>query len=153
MRKLGSGAFAEVYGRDNWRRVIKIGHKWDSYLKYVQLIGLLNPNPYFPQIYHVHMYVHEGDHYYMIEMEKLLRWKSIPTRFRDQALEKLGCESLWQADRPRLAEDSGRHEEELARVLRKLYYKNQGGSDVHFNNVMWRKKGRGYEMVYTDPVA
>lgn len=153
MRVLGKGAFARVYGRDNYRRVIKVGVTFDSYLKYVSLIGLRSTNPYFPRLHSVQMCKDAtGGRYYIIEMEKLIRWGRWPPGNVGRLLGKLGIDNLWDADQPELTKDSGRHEKELARVLRKLYVK-QNNADVHKNNVMFRRKGRGYQLVYTDPVA
>ncbi len=152
MQLLGAGAFARVYGRANHRRVVKIGETWDSYLKYVKMIGLQSDNPYFPRIHDVKINRHENRDYYVIEMEKLIKWGNVPKKVRDAALEKLGARDLWDANYLRIKEAAGELEREAIKLLQKLWYRGTS-RDVHRGNVMFRKRGRGYQLVFTDPAA
>lgn len=159
MKQLGSGAFARVFGRTSCRRVIKVGDGYDKYLKYISIIGKENPNPYFPTIYSIERRRHQKageswrDSYYIVEMEKLTKWGKVPAKVRDRLLSKLGCDNVWEADRPNIDGSSGRWEKEAVRSLRKLWSKYGVGRDVHQNNVMFRRVGKGWQLVYTDPAA
>lgn len=167
MRQLGSGAFARVFGRPNFRYVVKVGCGYDKYLKYVAMVGLRNPNPYLPTIHSVERFKYktdevdsygrrlswDDDFYYVIKMEKLVKWGKVPQRTRIKCLKKLGCSHLWEADDLKATKSSGRWEKEAIRLLNRLWSNYEIGADVHQGNIMFRKKGRGYQLVYTDPAA
>lgn len=157
MQCIGSGAFAKVYGRSNCNRVVKVGPTHDSYVKYLKRIGLKNSNPYFPRIHSVRIYW-DGyygfdDKFYVVEMERLLDWRKVPKSTRKRLLMKLGCWSIDEADYPQITKKSTRREKQAIKLLRKLWSGYNTYKDVHEGNIMFRKKGRGYQLVYTDPVA
>jgi hypothetical protein len=157
MKQIGSGAFARVYSRAHYRRVVKIGDGYDRYLKYVSIIGIENPNPYFPTIYSIQRYedkkTHWSDSYYVAEIEKLTKWGKVPTKVRDRLLKKLGCDHIWDAERPRIVGSSGRWEKDAVKKLKKLWAGWNVGRDIHQGNIMFRRVGKGWQLVYTDPAA
>jgi hypothetical protein len=157
MKQIGKGAFARVYSRPKSRRVVKVGDGCDKYLKYVSMVGKENPNPYFPTIYSIkrcaHQLPHWLDSFYIVEMEKLTKWGNVPKATRDRLLKKLGCNHIWDADVPKVNGSSGRWEKEAIKTLRKLWATYDVARDIHQGNIMFRRVGKGWQLVYTDPVA
>lgn len=152
MKLLGKGAFARVYGCPNERRVVKIGQTWDNYLKFVKRIGLRSNNPHFPKLHNVQINRHNGLDYYVIEMEKLIKWRNVPKKVRERHLKKFGVEDVYDLNFTRIKDIVGESAKEAIRTLRKMW--NLGGSrDMHDGNVMFRKKGKGFQLVLIDPIA
>lgn len=152
MRLLGRGAFARVYGRPNHRRVVKIGETWDRYLKYVKRVGLNNDNPHFPKLHDIQINRHKDKDYYVIEMEKLIKWGKVPKEVRDRALKKFGVSNIYDLNYARIANIVGEAAKDAIRTIRKIWYSG-GSRDMHSGNVMFRKKGRGFQLVLIDPSA
>lgn len=157
---LSSGAFASVYGKKDHKRVFKIGHIDDNYLEYVKLVGLRNKNPHLPTIYSVKLFKYGHDWgtetYYVIEMERLLpfdkvgRRKGLKEHKRYQ--QQLGIVYIQDMEDPmRSMKPSTRHGKQLQKVLDKAL--DEGSPDMHSGNIMWRKHGKSYQLVVTDPVA
>ncbi len=165
MRKIGEGAFAEVFSRPHSHRVIKFGVSWvtwDSYLlKYVKKVGLNNTNPYFPRIYDVQIYTHTSNafktdtaYYYLVEMEKLIPWKKVPARTRDRLMKKLGCKDIYDLERPKKLKTSSKQAHKAVDILRQLFrHNNNTSTDIHTENIMFRRVGSRYQLVYTDPIC
>lgn len=152
MQLLGRGAFARVYGRPNARRVVKIGETWDRYLKFVKRVGLRSDNPHFPKLHDVQINRHEGRDYYVIEMEKLIKWGNVPKDVRKQALAKFGVDNIYDLGYTRIPNITGEAAREAIRTIRKVWYTG-GSRDMHRGNVMFRKKGKGFQVVLIDPAA
>lgn len=152
MQLIGRGAFASVYGRPNERRVVKIGETWDRYLKFVKRIGLHSDNPHFPKLHNVQINRHEGNDYYVIEMEKLIKWGNVPKDVRDRALAKFGVNNIYDLGYTRLKNIVGEAARDAIRTIRKVWYTG-GSRDMHRGNVMFRKKGKGFQLVLIDPAA
>lgn len=153
MKQIGRGMFARVYGRTKLNRIVKVGDGSDKYLNYVSIIGLRNRNPYFPTLYSIKRYEDSWKHFYVIEMEKLTKWSKVPKSIRNRLLNKLGCRDIWAADCPRMLHSSSRWEKEAIKSLRKLWSSHCVAKDVHQYNIMFRRVGKGWQLVYTDPVA
>ena len=158
MVQIGKGVFARVYGRPGYRRVVKVGCDSDRYLKYLSIVGKRNPNPYFPTVYSIerrkHIRKSAGlppweDSYYVVEMEKLTKWGEVPRTIRDRLLNKIGCD----ISNPQVIESSRRWEKEAVKKLHELWARCDVIEDVHRANIMFRRVGRGWQLVYTDPVC
>ncbi len=158
VRCIGTGAYAQVFGNKTSKHVIKIGPLKDVYLKYVSVVGIKNPNPYFPKIYSIKLYKYrdnvchwDNDDYYVVTMEKLFKWSQVPRATRERLLKKIGCDGVCDAGDPQIINSSRKWEKKAIKGLEKVW--SHGMKDIHTGNIMFRKVGRGYQLVYTDPVA
>lgn len=160
LRYISSGAFASVYGRKDYNRVVKVGHGDDNYLEYVKLVGLRNPNIHLPTIYKVELFKvrnHWGDFdtYYSVEMERLIPYEKVGERKHKKAHTKfkqqLGIPYIEYMESPEDMYPSTKHGKQVQKILDRVF--DRGSTDLHDGNIMWRKRGRGYELVITDPVS
>lgn len=160
MSQIGSGCFAKVFSRPTLNKVVKVTEDGDKFIRYVKYVGLKNPNPYFPRIHNVVVHNHRtksmwgtvyNSRYFSIEMEKLIKWSKVPNSVRVKALEKLGCNWIYDLEYPKIKHSSSRWEKEAIVLLRKVWFGNS--RDIHKGNVMFRRRGKGYQLVFTDPVA
>lgn len=158
MKYIGSGAFATVFGRNDYNRVVKVGHACegfdDPYLQFVELVGLKSRNIHFPRIYKVELFKGtEGEKFYAVEMERLVPYGKVRTAAAKKAFKQsLGIPYIERMEEPDEMFPSTRHGKRVQKVL-KVLYRRDNNPDMHDGNIMWRKKGRGYQLVITDPVA
>lgn len=169
-----SGAFGSVYvyrGSQNRKRVVKVVDLAidyaddDGYLTYFkQIILKQQDNPFVPRIYNVEVYKVTdklgSEHLvYFIEMERLRRAKA-PTLKRllkkvfpyndggrGQFDPVLDYHDLIKA----VVASRNKHFRRLSRHLLRLIDRFE--NDLHLGNVMLRRKGRGHQLVITDPIS
>ncbi len=173
LRRLGSGAFADVYGTKSGRTVFKIGATgnpiYDAYLSYVKQIVKHQGNPFFPRVKKVDIYYDREDHesVYVVEMERLKpldtygRSNKLPiaSRLLFNALMDIDSES----DLNTLHENMKLFTTVFARGVKKQLVQtfrqmteilqdltDSHGLDMHDGNVMLRGKT---QLVITDPVC
>lgn len=174
LKFLDSGAFGSVYtyrGSQHRRRVVKAiilqtkDADDDGYLAYFkQVILKQQDNPFVPRIYNVEVYKVTdelgSEHLvYFIEMERLRRAKA-PTLKRllkkvfpyndggrGQFDPVLDYDDLIEA----VAASRNKHFRRLSRHLLRLIDRFE--NDLHLGNVMLRRKGRGHQLVITDPIS
>lgn len=161
-RKLGSGLYAEVYGKKKCNYVIKIGQLENNWLDdgYVAFLRHLDTsNPMFPKIKSVERFnwvkkssVHSR--YYVVKMERLIEYEDVNWDICEKAFERMGVDTFLDFEEP--AEYAPSFKSKFAarahKILHKLWAKYH--SDLHDGNVMWRKKKDGkYQLVITDPAT
>jgi hypothetical protein len=154
---IGYGSFATVYGKRKSNQVIKVGdlgknHNNDGYLAFLKNIN--NNNPHFPKIQSVQIFTHSDGNYYVVEMERLIHFHDV--KHYNSKLARLGLmgDSYYgPLDDLQDLEFTPRtkHMKQVKRILKILFRKYD--EDIHSGNVMWRKRGCGYQFVITDPVA
>jgi hypothetical protein len=175
-RRIGAGAFAQVYAKPGCDTVLKIGHNDSnkSYLEYITSSSKHLNNPLFPKIFKITKYEVTGDsseNYFAVEMEKLAKLppnidfgvfdKNDTPRLGTHAIGKylysLVFEGSVQNKTVSDVENSGisvnydkKHQKECYDLLSCL--KRRFALDLHSNNVMLRKLGTRQELVITDPV-
>ena len=160
-KRIGTGAFGEVYGSKNSNLVYKIGEVYENepYLAYIKtVITQKEHNPFTPKIYGVRIYQNkkeDEDSYFVVCMEKLK-----PIDRNDHRVYR------WFSDQLETSSDSSRNaiaEQMLGiktvvppavsnalKLLKKAWRKSkQGDWDLHSGNFM----KRGKQIVITDPLA
>jgi hypothetical protein len=163
---LASGAFASVYAKRGSRTVIKVGAMGDAYMEYVKAVGIKSKNPLFPKIKSVVIYNArqrergedywrtDDDCYYVVEMERLIPYRKLRNKDRYRALKRLNLEDPCELeyDAHHVAKNTkNKHLRDACKKLIKVWRDNN--SDMHEGNIMWRKRGRGHQLVITDPVS
>lgn len=151
-RRLGSGCFAEVFGKPKSNTVIKIGmiNERDAYLDYLRAIK--PSNPHFPKIVSIQCFDVTGTHesYFVVEMERLIPFYRVSAR--DKRLNRLGIIMEYGEVQFKNEEYNQSHNvRQVSSVINKLCKTHH--YDGHTGNVMWRRRGRGYQLVVTDPVS
>lgn len=176
LRHYGSGAFSSVYVYRNsqkHKRVVKIivlpveNIKNDAYLAYLKQVVLKQQdNPFVPHIYNVEAYrilntktkekhliifiEMERLHYIKIHMFKRLIKKVLPSENNNQG--EYYQIFLTYRDLIRAAASSqNKYFRSLSKQLLRLLCMFE--LDLHEGNIMFRRKGRGYQLVITDPVS
>jgi hypothetical protein len=167
-KKIGVGSFADVYGKKRSNRVLKIGGvNGDSYLRYVERVGLMSTNVHFPKIHSVMIYDTDlndpySKPYYVVEMEKLQPINEAAKVAKVDAIreysrikEHLGIYDIsdlnecWIDNVFTQDTDFGN----LVLTLKDLY-RHGAASDVREANVMYRVgETKKIELVITDPVV
>ena len=150
-----SGSFASVYAKPGSKNVIKVGkiQYQDAYIAFLKSID--ETNPHFPKVKSVQLFKNSGGDYYVVEMERLINFFDV--KDTSSKLTRLGITNdrdyYGQLDSMQELEFTPRtkHMKQVKRVLRTLF--NTHNEDLHAGNVMWRKRGQGYQFVITDPVA
>lgn len=161
-RKLGSGLYAEVYGKKGVNHVFKIGRLetvWheDGYIGFLRHID--PSNPMFPKIKSVERFnvlkknVVQS-RYYAVKMERLIEYESVKWEVCQKVFNRMGIESFYDfEDPPKYAPTfKSKFAARAHKILHKLWDKYH--DDLHDGNVMWRKKEGGkYQLVITDPAT
>lgn len=163
-RKLGSGLYAEVYGRKGSVHVIKVAHMgdhlWhhDGYLAYLRLID--PSNPMFPRIKSVERFNHVKSkrvctRYYVVKMERLIEYENVNWDVCEQEFKHMGIDSFYDFEESNPVYAPKTKDKIVLsayKTLQKLWRKFN--NDLHDGNVMWRKGKRGrYQLVITDPAT
>ena len=154
LKYLGCGLYANVYGNRNI--AVKVGSDLDDpYLNYVRAVGFNSRNPMFPKIKSVVIYNTEYDQYYVVEMERLIRFWDVK-----EPMEK--CEARYGIDVDSLDCDdylSTKIRTTKAKYIKKALntimkmFRHHGSADMHTGNIMWRKRGKNLQLVITDPIS
>ncbi len=160
---VGEGLFADVYAKVD--RVIKIINKGSddkAYLRYLRRIGLESENPYFPKVYKVERCIDGKGKYIAVHMERLLDYCDTDGEVQRKALKALKAEypedlqaNEWDDSydrasmyKDRIAKTNNPAARECLEILLEIV-----ANDCHEGNLMWRKVGRKFQLVITDPVA
>lgn len=156
---LGEGCFAKVLQKPNSTSVIKVG-RGQNYLRYVMLaLQHADTNPLFPRIYDVTLFKYNDiEHYFVIEMEKLVPWNDVSPPTRRKFLRNFrinGRISPCSIGHPRAKYGKNTYAYRMHNLLKNMY--DQCGwdcYDIHSDNIMFRKVGRKYvSAVITDPIS
>lgn len=146
-------------------------YEWDAYTQW--LIQVMNRNnPFFPKIHDVQLFVcgdakKSKEMYGVVHLEKLEHLKKkvyanlYPFNDPDYAIKD---PDEWSPDRkPSTAIfmhhflDTARYKDpalyDALRLIYRLANDHSFDIDTHDENIMWRKAGDGYHMVFTDPIA
>ena len=167
--QIGCGSFADVYSKRKLNTVLKIGRvNGDSYMRYVERIGLMSANVHFPKIHSVTIYDTDmgdpySDPYYVVEMEKLhsldqaARVAKIEYAFeeRQKIVKSLGIHDIYDLSPSwidNVFSPSGDFTEAVQTL--KFLYDSGAGCDVTDRNVMYRvSANKKIDLVLTDPVV
>jgi len=156
-KRIGCGAFAQVLARPRDKVVIKVGCGEDAYLNYVKSIGLNAKNPLFPRVKKIAIHTHRdtwGDNsFYVAHLERLIPYsKKIPNRRK--IMKRLGLRSIYDIDYDlhdlKLKSPNKNMKLACRKLISLTYIDNL---DIHEGNLMWRKRGRGHQLVITDPLS
>ena len=161
-RKLGSGLYAEVYGKKGCDHVIKIGALETAWHKdgYVGFLRHIDPsNPMFPKIKTVERFnVMEkstiAGRYYVVKMERLIEYTNVQWKTCKEVYDRMGIETFYDFEEPPTYAPAfkSKFAARAYKILHKLWSKYR--DDLHDGNVMWRKKKDGrYQLVITDPAT
>jgi hypothetical protein len=160
---IGRGIFSYVYARPGSCQVIKVGtvdygFRNDGYLAFLRKVD--PTNPHLPKISAVRLYRDLQDPengrtcYYVVVMERLSPFASIPYPKRRKLFQELGLKNF-RCLRPGIS-SNGNIDcfklRKVATILDSLYttYK----ADIHTGNIMWRRRrGRRPELVIVDPIS
>jgi len=168
--KLGKGYFAFVYThKRKHNTVIKIGlcgsidkvgtspHN-DGYLAFLKKTQRYPKNPFFPKVHSIKLYKHvnrfdRSTFYYVIEMEKLVRFFDVKRRspllkkwFKIYDTDEMDSYTLKPSNM------KGVFAKQAAKVVRSLF--EQFHIDIHEDNYMWRVTNqKSPQLVITDPAA
>lgn len=159
---LNSGTFARVYSKPSENTVIKVGVNYptitrprDAYLAFLK--ASVKTNPHFPRVGNITRFTpSNGREYYAVQMERLIPFNSIQRDVAMRSLEKLGVvgDEKYGVLTPLMPLEftpKTYHMKYMKKVLKQLFQEHN--EDLHCNNVMWRKRGKSYQFVITDPVA
>lgn len=167
--ELDSGSYATVYAIPGSAYVCKVGYvdgslKEDAYLRF--LSKMPTTNPLFPKIEAVGIFHFSGDvpdgykgeyaDYYIVHMERLATYDSIPDTKIAAGLGSHGLESIYQLEdwslKHKPIKKPSQYMEKAIRVLARLYKLFE--EDIHQGNVMWRhSNAKVPQLVITDPIA
>ncbi len=156
-KRIGCGAFASVHARPKDKVVIKVGVGGDAYLNYVKSIGLNAKNPLFPRIKKIAIHTHRdswGDNsFYVAHIERLIPYsKKIPNRRK--IMKRLGLNSIYDLDYDLYDLAKKNTNKNMKIACKKLVsLSDYDNLDIHEGNLMWRKRGRGHQLVITDPIS
>lgn len=160
---LGSGAFANIYGKPKGRTVIKIGNvNGDSYLRYVERIGLRNTNPHVPYITSIKIFDIDPNNplskpFYVIRMEKL---DDVLSTYRpdDQMQDHMDSIGIKDVEALVSCNIGGvipltKEFSEVVTILKDLYSDMSIACDLCDKNVLWRRRPGTKQLVVTDPIV
>jgi len=149
-RHLSSGAFASVYAKKGEKHVIKIGRvDEDGYIDYVKKMD--SRNPFFPKIRNIKIFRDsDKDKWYAIKMERLIPYHKVRSNDLERKL-GIAYQGIDMLDSPADIMTPNKHFRKFLKVLDKLY--DNHNSDIHEGNIMFRKRGRGHQLVVTDPIV
>lgn len=163
----------------------------DPYCEYLRNVVVPHQdNPFVPKVYSVELFtVHHMqlrrerewprrtprrlvpcvNYVYVVKMERLKRWNTVPNTVRTAVLEKCGLpdEFRWKGYDDTMLNDTfgyrihrnaksskNKHLIEIAPKLTKLYRQARFSVDFHEGNVMWRTSLKGQaQPVLVDPIA
>lgn len=161
--RIGKGVYATVYARPGSKTVIKVGtvdygFRNDGYLAFLRKVD--PSNPHLPRVNAMRLYrdIQDPDNgttcYYVVMMERLSPFMTIPYTKRRQLFHNLGLKNF-RCLRPGVSNNNNidrYHLRKVAKVLDSLYSKYR--SDMHTGNIMWRRsRGRAPELVIVDPIS
>ena len=153
---LNSGAFGSVYSKGKGsKHVIKVCGDEDNYIEYLK--HRIPGNPFFPKIHSIKKFYdkEECENWFAVKMERLIPYSKVPRKVRSKIEEKHGlrhgiedlCDNIdllmWGA--------RNKQYKNFLKVLNKMFDRYR--DDMHDGNVMFRKRGRGYQLVVTDPIV
>lgn len=154
-RRIGWGAFASTYARNNEPEVIKVGNdvNADGYLQFLRFVGLRSSNPHLPYVRSIEIFDNApGDPYsvpyYVVRMERLDESHTLTAEPRLRlAVEMAGLEDLFDLASPGDITAKTRAMLYVKGMLCELFRTH--AADIKHTNVMLR----GNTLVITDPVA
>lgn len=159
-KRIGNGCYATVYGKKSSKFVYKVGYDlYDAYLNYVKAIGLNSTNPLFPKIKWAKVFHTDYDSFYVVKIERLVSIDKISGHVYDKLLARLGLKGIWELEynnrlpqiKKKAKAAGNQHLVTAVGILGRLFKRHL--PDLHNKNIMYRKRGRGFQLVITDPIA
>lgn len=151
-KKVGSGAYADVYGKPERKHAVKVFFSHDEpYKQYLNLTKNIQ-NPHFPQIKGTPKKLNNRVH--MVQMEKLHRLDREQHHIAYKASEYADAVTFGEHDSPEhheFKENFPHLVQAIHHIHNHIVKKNKGafGFDLHAGNFMQRHDGT---VVITDPV-
>jgi hypothetical protein len=157
LKKIGEGTFASVFA-ENENTCIKVGAR-DHYLQYIKHVGINNSCIHVPKISSVEILVNRFDtnsscrSFYCVRMERLLKFWDICDIQRENAMYRLGIETLNDLKAPWEIKGVTEQVRQFKTLITKAFKNKMNMLDIHSGNVMFRKRDKEFDLVLTDPLA
>lgn len=169
-KRLGVGAFAEVYQHPKYRTVaVKVSEENKRILRYIEYALKHQDNPYIPRIYGIRRFTSKRDRlgtdkYFVLFLEKLKNYEGLGLRAKRNLLQQHVGEYVNDYDVEIEDFFFENRSWEIIRSVRKMpqtkqtkylldllnFFRVSHASDVHDGNIMIRGKD---QLVFTDPMA